>query len=72
MNSQNPIEPVLTNLKQDLISYVQLQLAAEIIDLELDAEHYEAAYQKTLGVYRQRAQAAYEESYTFMELVNKI
>ena len=72
MNSENPTQPVLANLKQDLITYVQLQLAAEIIDLELDAEHYEAAYQKTLGVYRQRAQAAYEESYIFMELVNNL
>lgn len=68
----NEVQPTLQNLKQDLIEYVQLQLAAEIIDLELDAEHYEAAYQKTLGVYRQRAQAAYEESYTFMELINNV
>ena len=62
----------LNTLKQNLIEYVQLQLAAQIIDLELDAEHYEAAYQKTIGVYRQRAQGAYEESYTFMELVKDV
>jgi hypothetical protein len=62
----------LNQLKQNLIEYVQLQLAAQIIDLELDAEHYEAAYQRTIGVYRQRAQGAYEESYTFMELVRDV
>jgi hypothetical protein len=62
----------LDTLKQNLIEYVQLQLAAQIIDIELDAEHYEAAYQKTIGVYRQRAQGAYEESYTFMELVRDV
>jgi hypothetical protein len=62
----------LNTLKQNLIEYVQLQLAAQIIDIELDAEHYEAAYQKTIGVYRQRAQGAYEESYTFMELVRDV
>jgi hypothetical protein len=62
----------LDTLKQNLIEYVQLQLAAQIIDLELDAEHYEAAYQRTIGVYRQRAQGAYEESYTFMELVRDV
>ena len=62
----------LNQLKQNLIEYVQLQLAAQIIDLELDAEHYEAAYQRTIGVYRQRAQGAYEESYTFMELVKDV
>ena len=62
----------LDTLKQNLIEYVQLQLAAQIIDIELDAEHYEAAYQRTIGVYRQRAQGAYEESYTFMELVKDV
>ena len=62
----------LAVLKQNLIDYVQLQLANQIIDLELDAEHYEAAYQRTIGVYRQRAQNAYEESYSFMELVSNV
>jgi hypothetical protein len=59
----------LSTLKQNLIEYVQLQLASQIIDLELDPEHYEAAYQKTIGTYRQRANNAYEESYSFMYLV---
>jgi len=62
----------LTVLKQTLIEYVRLQLGAQIIDIELDAEHYEAAYQKTIGVYRQRAQGAYEESYTFMQLIKDV
>jgi hypothetical protein len=59
-------------LKQDLVDYVRLQLGDQIVDLELDAEHYESAYQRTLGVYRQRAQNAYEESYSFLELVTNI
>lgn len=62
----------LDTLKQNLFDYVQLQLGAQIIDLELDAEHYEAAYQRTIGVYRQRAQNAYEESYSFLELVTNV
>lgn len=62
-------ESTLDTLKQNLIDYVRLQLGDQIIDLELDAEHYESAYQRTLGVYRQRAQNAYEESYSFLELV---
>ena len=48
---------------------MRLQLGDQMIDIELDPEHYEAAYQKTLGTYRQRAQNAYEESYSFMYLV---
>ena len=62
----------LDTLKQNLFDYVQLQLGAQIVDLELDAEHYEAAYQRTIGVYRQRAQNAYEESYSFLELVTNV
>ena len=58
--------------KQDLIEYVKLQLGGDIIDIELDPSHYEAAYQKTIGVYRQRAQAAYEESYSFLTLVRDV
>ena len=59
----------LPTLKESLINYVQLQLGGQMIDLELDPEHYEAAYQKTLGTYRQRAQNAYEESYSFLQMV---
>jgi hypothetical protein len=62
----------LTKLKNDLIDYARLTLGDQIIDIELDPAHYEAAYQRTLGVYRQRAQAAYEESYSFMQLVNDV
>ena len=62
-------QDTLSTLKQNLIDYAQLQLGSQIIDLELDPEHYEAAYQKTIGTYRQRANNAYEESYSFMYLV---
>lgn len=66
------VESSLNTLKQNLIEYVKLQLAGDIVDVELDPAHYEAAYQRTIGVYRQRAQNAYEESYTFMELVKDV
>lgn len=62
-------QDTLAELKENLIEYVQLQLGAQIIDLELDPEHYQAAYTKTIGTYRQRAQNAYEEAYIFMYLV---
>ena len=62
-------QDTLITLKQNLIEYVQLQLGGEIVDLELDPAHYEAAYQRTIGVYRQRAQGAYEESYSFFTLI---
>ena len=62
----------LANIKQNLFDYVRLILGDQIVDLELDPEHYEVAYQRTIGVYRQRASGAYEESYSFMELVNDV
>ena len=65
-------DQTLDPLKKQLIEYVQLQLGDQIIDIELDPGHYEAAYQRTLGVYRQRAQNAYEESYSFMELLDNV
>lgn len=65
-------ESTLGTLKQNLIEYVKLQLGDQIVDIELDAEHYEAAYQKTLGVYRQRAQNAYEESYSFFQFIKDV
>jgi hypothetical protein len=65
-------DDTLDPLKKQLIEYVQAQLGDDIIDLELDPRHYEAAYQKTLGTYRQRSQNAYEESYSFMQLQDNV
>ena len=65
-------QDTFSELKQNLIEYVKLQLGDQIIDLELDPAHYEAAYQKTIGTYRQRANNAYEEAYIFMELIDDL
>ena len=65
-------DQTLDPLKKQLIEYVQLQLASGIIDIEMDPAHYEAAYQRTIGVYRQRSQNAYEESYSFMQLLDNV
>jgi hypothetical protein len=54
----------LDELKQTMFANLGYRLGAGIIDLELDPEHYEAAYQYAIKVYRQRAQNATEESYT--------
>lgn len=62
----------LNTLKQDLIEYTRLTLGDGIIDIEPDPEHYQQAYLRTLGTYRQRAQNAYEESYSFLELQDNV
>lgn len=60
----------LTELKQALFNNVKLRLGGGIVDLELDPEHYEASYQYALATYRQRAQNAYEESYSLLMIEN--
>ncbi len=58
----------LQELKQQLFKNVELRLGGGMIDLELDPEHYEAAYQYALATYRQRGANAYEESYSLLPL----
>ena len=58
----------LTTLKDDLFNYVEKRLGGGIVDVELDPDHYEVAYDKALTTYRQRAQNAYEESYVVLEM----
>jgi hypothetical protein len=64
--------PTLLELKQDIFDYTALRLGEGIIDLELDPAHYEIAYKNALGTYRQRAQNATEESYTWVELQQNV
>lgn len=54
--------------RQKLIKEIQLFLGDQIIDLELDPEHYNTAIDFAIARYRQRSSNAVEESYVFMEL----
>jgi hypothetical protein len=47
-------------------------LGGDIIDLELDPDHYEAAYDYAIKTYRQRAQNATVESYTLMRVEKNV
>lgn len=58
----------LAEMKQKIFDNVGFRLGKNIIDLELDPEHYEAAYQYAIATYRQRAQNAYEESYSLLTI----
>ena len=62
----------LEELKQALFNNINYRLGGGIIDLELDPEHYEAAYNYAIKVYRQRAQNATQESYTLMTVVENV
>jgi hypothetical protein len=58
----------LDELKEELFNNLKLRLADGIVDVELDPQHYEAAYQYAIKIYRQRAQNSTIESYTLFKM----
>lgn len=62
----------LEELKQAIFQNVGYRLGNGIIDLELDPEHFEAAYNYTIKLYRQRAQNSTAESYTLFTLEKNV
>ena len=62
----------LEELKQAVFENVRLRMGGDIIDLELDPQHYEAAYNYAIKVYRQRAQNATQESYTLLTVIKNV
>jgi len=62
----------LTELKEELFANLSYRLGNGMVDVELDPEHYEAAYQYAVKIYRQRAQNATEESYTLMSVEKNV
>jgi hypothetical protein len=62
----------LVELKQALFQNIGYRLGSGIIDLELDPEHFEAAYNYTIKLYRQRAQNATAESYTLFTVEKNV
>lgn len=67
-----PTNLTLDELKQGLFKNIALRLGDGIIDLELDPDHYEAAYNYAIKIYRQRAQNATVESYTLMTVLKNV
>lgn len=62
----------LDELKESLFQNLRLRLGDGMVDVELDPEHYEAAYQYAIKIYRQRAQNSTIESYTLMTIEKNI
>lgn len=67
-----PTNANLTQLKEALFENLRLRLGGDIVDLELDPDHYEAAYNYVIKLYRQRAQNATVESYTLMRVEKNV
>ena len=62
----------LASRKNEIIDYIRLRLGDQIVDVELDKEHYEMAIKQAMIKYRQRAQNSQEESYVFMDLMPEV
>jgi hypothetical protein len=56
----------LEQAKQQVFEDIQYRLGKDIVDLEIDPTHLEAAYRYAVKTYRQRAQNATIESYTLL------
>lgn len=65
----NPEIQTLNQLRNQMYDYIRLRLGDQIVDVELDKEHYELAIKQALVKYRQRAPNAVEESYAFLDLL---
>jgi hypothetical protein len=62
----------LEQIKEAFFENIRLRLGGDIIDLELEPQHYQAAYNYAIKTYRQRAQNATQESYTLMTVIKNV
>jgi hypothetical protein len=61
--------PSVNDRRKDIIDYIRFRLGDQMVDVELDREHYDVAIKQALTRYRARAEHAEEESYAFLDLV---
>ena len=56
-------------LRDDLTKEIELRLGGQMVDVELDPEHYELSMDKSFEKYRQRSENALEEAFVALTLV---
>lgn len=59
----------INDKRRDIVEYINLRLGGQLVDVELDKEHYDMAIKQAMLRYRARAEHAEEESYCFLDLV---
>lgn len=57
--------------RQEVYNYCKTMLGDGMIDVELDPAHYQTAVDRSLAVFRQRSDNAYEESFAFLTIQNE-
>ena len=68
---ESTVTPLDTK-RNEIVDYIRLRLGDQIVDVELDAEHYHLAIKQALIKYRQRASNSVEESYAFLALLPEV
>ena len=58
--------------RDDLTKEIELRLGGQMVDVELDPEHYELSMNKSFEKYRQRSENAVEEAFMPLELLDEI
>ena len=58
-----------TPLRQQMINEVRLMMGGQMVDIELDPDHYETAATLAFDRYRQRAGNSMEEGYMFLKVL---
>ena len=58
--------------QSELIKEIELRLGGQMVDVELDPEHYELSIKKAVEKYRQRAANSVEESFVSLELLKDV
>jgi len=59
----------IDELKSELFKSIYYNLGGDMVDVELDPNHYEYGLKQAFEIYRQRSSNAVEESYLFLDLV---
>ena len=72
MASIEDLNKTKAQLRARIQDYIRLRLGDALVDVELDAEHYNMVIDQAILRYRQRAQNATEESYAFLDLVGEV
>ena len=54
--------------RNDIVKEIELRLGGQMVDVELDPEHYQLSIDKSLEKYRQRSENAVEENFMPLDL----
>ena len=58
--------------RDELIKEIELRLGGQMVDVELDPEHYDLSIRKAFEKYRQRSENAIEETFIPLQVIKDV